>query len=263
VDVLKAAILNDLTKCVGCGACVQACQEINDLPSEPDPKRLSADVYTMVRHEGRVNVRQHCMHCLEPTCASVCPVGALQKTDIGAVIYEEDRCIGCRYCMLACPFDIPKYEWDVALPRIQKCIMCYDKRLAKGEPPACTSVCPTGATLFGDRDSLIDEARERIARHPDRYVNHIYGEHEAGGTSVLYLSPVPFAALGFKTGVQEEPYPKLTWNVLTKIPNIVTVGGVALMGVYWLINRRMTIERLQAAEAETTPSVPDEGGDER
>ena len=189
------------------------------------------------------------MHCLEPACVSVCPVTALQKTELGPVIYDESRCIGCRYCMLACPFGIPKYEWDSPLPKVQKCIMCYEKRVAGGEQPACTQVCPTGATKFGDRDALIAEARARIAAEPDRYVNHIYGVTEAGGTSVLFLSPIPFADLGFKTDVRDEPYPKLTWDILSKIPSIVSVGGVLLFGIYWVIHRRMHMEKLHAQAA--------------
>jgi formate dehydrogenase iron-sulfur subunit len=190
------------------------------------------------------------MHCLDPACVSVCPVTALQKTPEGPVIYDETRCIGCRYCMLACPFEIPKYEWDNPLPKVRKCIMCYEKRIKEGKQPACVAACPTGATKFGDRDDLITEARHRIAQHPDRYVDHIYGVTEAGGTSVLYISPVPFEKLGFKVDVQESSYPKLTWEILRKIPSIVSLGGILMIGTYWVINRRMTIARMHLSEAE-------------
>ena len=253
---MNAAILNDLTKCIGCGACTLACGEINDLPASESPRSLSSDVWTAVRQERGVNIRQQCMHCLDPACVSVCPVKALQKTDAGPVIYDESRCIGCRYCMLACPFGIPTYEWNSALPRVQKCIMCYEKRVSKGLQPACTSVCPTGATKYGDRDELIAEAQTRIAAHPDRYYDHIYGLDEAGGTSVLFLSPIAFSELGFKTDIQHEPYPKLTWDILTKIPSIVGVGGVLMFGTYWVINRRMMMERLERESAAATKDAP-------
>lgn len=238
-------ILTDLTKCIGCEACVAACKEINNLPVTPkSPKGLTDETWTCIEKRGGVNIRRQCMHCLEPTCASVCPVAALEKTPEGAVIYHEDRCIGCRYCIMACPFEIPKYEWFETKPRVRKCILCYDQRIKEGKEPACTSVCPTGATLFGERDDLLIQAKGRIKSDPKRYVNHVYGEHEAGGTSVLYISAAPFQDLGFRLVADDDtPYPKLTWNILSQIPNIVSVGGVMMIGVWWVINRRMKIER--------------------
>jgi len=251
---MKAAILTDLTKCIGCGACALACQEINGLPKRDKPSKLSETIWTAVRKEKGLNIRQQCMHCLDPACVSVCPVGALRKTSEGPVIYDESRCIGCRYCMFACPFGIPKYQWDNPLPKIQKCVMCYGKRVQKGKQPACTSVCPTGATLFGDRSALIAEARSRISREPGRYVERIFGLDEAGGTSVLYLSPIDFEKLGFKANIRHQSYPKLTWEVLSKIPSIVSVGSVALVGVYWVVNRRMMMERLRKENNGEIPS---------
>ncbi len=190
------------------------------------------------------------MHCLDPACVSVCPVGALQKTEEGPVIYEASRCIGCRYCLLGCPFEVPKYEWDSPLPKVKKCIMCYEKRLSEGKQPACTEACPTGATIFGDRDELIYEAQHRIADHPERYVDHIYGLKEAGGTSVLYLAGQPFESLGFNTNLQDSPYPALTWIVLNKIPNVVTLGGVLMCGFWWLTNRKNELARIEAGDSE-------------
>ncbi|MBN2357765.1 4Fe-4S dicluster domain-containing protein [candidate division KSB1 bacterium] len=239
---MKAAILTDLTKCIGCEACVLACKEINDNPKHTDTHILSAQTWSALEHRKGVNIRRHCMHCLEPACVSACPVLALVKTESGAVVYDADACMGCRYCMIACPFGIPKYEWDRTVPRVQKCILCYEKALQKGEQPACTKACPTGATIFGDRDELIKVAKHSIDAEPEKYHPHIYGIKEAGGTSVLYLSPVPFSELGFARLSQDDPYPRLTWNVLSKIPNIVGTGGVLLFGIWWIINRRITLE---------------------
>ena len=146
--------------------------------------------------QGDKYMRHLCMNCLDPTCASVCPVGAMQKTAEGPVTYDVTRCIGCRYCMVACPFSVPKYEWDKTNPRVRKCDMCAD-RVRAGQQTACADACPTGATKFGERDALIAEARDRIAQNPGQYINHIYGLEEVGGTSVLLLSSVPFANFGY------------------------------------------------------------------
>jgi formate dehydrogenase iron-sulfur subunit len=245
---MKAAILNDLTRCIGCEACACACKEVNDLPREQSADKLSATTWSIVEKRPRANVRRQCMHCLEPACASVCPVAALRKTPEGPVIYDESRCIGCRYCMVGCPFGIPKYEWDSPLPRVRKCIMCFEKRIKEGRQPACTAACPTGATVFGDRDELIQEARRRIQAEPGKYVDHIYGLNEAGGTSVMYLSSVPFEELGFKELVSNDPYPRLTWNILSKLPNVVSVGGVLMMGIWWLTRRKQLVEQVRRGE---------------
>lgn len=245
---MSFGILTDLTKCVGCQACVWACKEINNLPAETGAAKLTANTWTFIDQQRGVNIRRQCMHCLDPTCVSACPVAALEKTDIGPVIYHEDRCIGCRYCIMACPFEIPRYEWTSVQPRVQKCIMCYDKRVSKGRQPACTEVCPAKATLFGNRKELITIAQQRISDNPGRYVDHIYGMQEAGGTSVLYLSDIPFSELGFKTSSTNGAYPKLTWEILSKIPNVVGVGGVLMFGIWWVINRRITVEKVRKGE---------------
>jgi formate dehydrogenase iron-sulfur subunit len=234
-------LLIDFTACIGCQACAKACKEANQLPGEPGEK-LSCTDYTVVKSHDKLFYRQLCMHCLTPTCVSVCPVAALEKSPQGPVTYDGDKCMGCRYCMLACPFNIPKYEWHDPTPVVRKCIMCVH-RIEEGKETACSWACPMGATRFGERDRLLDIARGRISRHPDRYVNHIYGEKEVGGTSVLMLSSVPFAQLGFKETLPQEPLPNLTWTVLRKIPNIVLTGGIIIGGVWWVINRRMELDK--------------------
>ncbi|MBK8481570.1 MAG: 4Fe-4S dicluster domain-containing protein [Proteobacteria bacterium] len=247
---MTAAILTDLTKCVGCQACVWACKELNGLPRGDDARALSATTLTVVERHGNVNVRRQCMHCLDPACASVCPVGALHKTPEGPVAYDESKCIGCRYCMVGCPFSIPKYEWDRRVPRVQKCVMCYAELVSRGRQPACTQVCPAGATVFGQREALLTEARHRVASEPQRYIGHIYGEHEAGGTAVLYLSAVPFDQLGFPTTVRKDPYPRLTWNVLSNLPQVVSVAGVGLIGIWWIVRRRQELAATRPPEGE-------------
>jgi len=249
---MPKAMLIDTTWCVGCQACEEACKEKNNLP-DCDESDLSACKFTKVFERGDYYVRRMCMHCKEPACASVCPVGALEKLEEGPVVYHEDRCIGCRYCMQACPFQIPTYEWDEVHPRVRKCWFCDDRVLA-GEMPACAEACPAEATIFGERDELLAVARQRIAEDPDAYHHHIFGEQEVGGTSMLFLAGVPFEQIGFKSDLLEKPLPLLTWAVLSKIPDFVLVGGTALGGVAWIINRRMTLEEERIAEAERKKS---------
>ncbi len=237
---MSLGILTDVTRCVGCKACVYACKEINGLPKD-EAEKLSSGTWAVVEHRAGLNVRRQCMHCLDPACVSVCPVAALEKHPEGPVTYDEKACMGCRYCMLACPFRVPKYEWESPLPRMQKCIMCFHQRIGQGKQPACTEACPAQATMFGDRDDLIHEARARIRRNPERYVDHIYGLEEAGGTSVLYLSSLPFERIGFPMTLDTEPYPRLIWNILRTVPNIVITGGVFMFGLWWIINRRQEL----------------------
>jgi formate dehydrogenase iron-sulfur subunit len=244
---MPAALLIDTTRCVGCNACSEACKTANGLPADIDDE-LTARTWTLLRDKKGTYVRRMCMHCEEPACASVCPVGALYKTKLGPVNYDESKCMGCRYCMAACPFQVPRYEWDKALPRVQKCIGCIG-RLEKGQMPACAEACPAEATIAGDRDTLLAEAKARIRDNPGQYVDHIYGEQEVGGTNVLYMASVPFAELGFPANLPHSALPDYTWQALSKIPNVVSIGATTLLGVWWIVNRRMKLERMAAEEA--------------
>jgi Fe-S-cluster-containing dehydrogenase component len=225
-------VLVDTTMCLGCRACEQACAEANGMPPPEDevdlfeerttsPSRLTV-VNAYQTEKGRVTVKRQCMHCLQPACGAACLTAAMKKTPGGAVIWREDKCMGCRFCMISCPFDVPKFEFDSPNPQIRKCDMCFG-RLQEGEEPACVANCPTGALTFGRRTDLLEEARRRIYAEPDRYVHHIYGEHEVGGTSFLYLAPVPFEQLGFPTHLATTPYPTYAREFLYAVPLVLTV----------------------------------------
>jgi formate dehydrogenase iron-sulfur subunit len=244
---MSQGILYDSTLCVGCRECEKACAARWSLPYSETigaEEQISAHKLTAIQTHGERFSRRLCMHCNEPSCVSVCPVGAFQKTALGPVVYDQTKCIGCRYCMLACPFQVPTYEWGSRTPRVRKCDMCYDRQMA-GKPTACTEACPTQATICGDRDQLIAEARRRLAEKPDQYFPRVYGIEEAGGTSVLFLSAVPFEQLGLKTKLPHEPLPLLTWRALSLVPDVVSAGAVLLGGVYWITHRR---EKVAAAE---------------
>ncbi|MBW2148428.1 MAG: 4Fe-4S dicluster domain-containing protein [Deltaproteobacteria bacterium] len=239
----RKAMLIDIPRCENCGACEEACKEQNKLP-ENDDNGLSAYTYTKVREIKGHNVRRLCMHCNDPACLSVCPVNAFTKNPEGAVVYNANRCMGCRYCMVACPFGIPRFEWDRANPKISKCVFCFS-RISKGGQPACAEACPVEATVFGDRDDVIKLARERIKAEPGKYIDHIYGLNEVGGTSVVYISSVPFGQLGFPTNVEPVPLPQLTWKILKQVPNVVTLGALMLGGIYWITRRREEVARFE------------------
>ncbi len=250
---MSKSILVDTTRCIGCGACVSACKETNGLPPAPGDNlinlTLSDKTLNVVESHGAVFIRRFCMHCQDPTCASVCPVGAFQKTASGPVIYKEERCIGCRYCMMACPFGIPRYEWEkIWAPRVKKCTMCAPRQ-AKGLQPACTEACPVQAGIFGERDDLLREAENRIRQAPGKYFPHIYGKDEAGGTSVLFLSAVPFENLGLPVDLPHDALPNYTYRVLSKLPPMVTATAVLLGGIYWITNRREEVAQAEKKQS--------------
>jgi formate dehydrogenase iron-sulfur subunit len=253
---LSKGILTDITKCIGCLKCVSACKELHHL--EADEPRiwqkndgLSAENWTsIIQKPGDHYIRKQCRHCLEPACASVCPVGALHKTKIGAVVYDSDKCLGCRYCMIACPFGIPRYEWDKAVPHVEKCILCYD-RIKEGGQPACTNACPQKATIFGDRSELLEIAHQRIKENRGKYINKVWGEHEVGGTSVLYLSDIDLGFLSYPVNLGNKPLPEKTKPAMESVPfAFVGMGGV-MLGLNWIIRRRMELSKSKLIPAKT------------
>jgi Fe-S-cluster-containing dehydrogenase component len=259
-------VLFDATRCIGCRKCEEACNKVNELPAPPRPfadlevlqrkRRTDAKTYTVVnRYENIPGAKApvyrkiQCNHCLEPACASACFVRAFAKNSNGAVTYDETVCVGCRYCMIACPFEIPTYEYDKAFtPRIMKCTFCYP-RLIKGQLPGCVEICPAEALTFGKRRNLLMIARERIGLFPGRYIDHIYGETEMGGTAWLSLSGVPFRELGMREDLGTTPAPELTKGALSVVPVVATMWPVLLTGVYAISQRRDKIAREEKAAA--------------
>jgi formate dehydrogenase iron-sulfur subunit len=252
--ISNPCILNDITRCIGCEECVAACKKINGLPQEDPPPRaghsadgLSATRWTsIVRRPSGVNVRKQCRHCLDPACVSVCPVAALQKTPEGPVVYDKSICIGCRYCMMACPYGIPHYEWSSPNPAVCKCTMCFEK-LRSGEisAPACVTACPKEATIFGSREELLAEAHRRIAAEPGKYIDHVWGEHEFGGSRVLYISNVDLGFLAWRDPrtLGHEVLPGLTWAALRKVPYEFLGMGALMTATWWIIDRRIQLSR--------------------
>ena len=283
--------LIDIGNCIGCRACQVACKQWNETEGEQtelqsdlgfqNPAALSAKTYTLIAfHEfenaqkpGGIEsafVMQRCLHCLEPACVSACPTTALHRQDDGPVSYDEDECIGCRYCQLACPWDVPTSEWNSLAPKISKCTHCAD-RVAQPVPvafngnalpesetkrfsgtiatPACVKACPADALLYGTREEMLAEAHKRIAKRPDRYVDHVYGEKELGGTSVLYISRVPFEKLGFPT-YGEKPFPAFTKTALGAVPPAVIGVGAMLGAAYAFFRKRAHKVSLEARQSE-------------
>ncbi len=260
-------VLYDHTRCIGCRTCEAACNKVNELPPPDRPfddlsvldnkRRTDAGKYMVINRYDRIAkvkdplfARTGCNHCLEPACASSCFVRAYTKTESGAVTYDSSVCVGCRYCMIACPFNIPTFEYNKVLsPRVMKCTMCYDTRLVKGQLPGCVEACPTESFSFGKRKDLLKIARERMRRFPDRYVDHIYGESEMGGTSWLYLSGVPFRQIGMREDLGVTPAPALTSSALASVPMVVGTWPLLLMGIYAVSRRKEKIAKEEQEQA--------------
>ena len=238
---MKYGMLVDVTLCVDCGACVAACRKRNELPGPPG-QVLSESDFTVLEHHSGLTVRRLCYHCNDPACVTACPVAALIKTEEGPVTYDPGRCMGCRYCMMACPHGLPTFEWFSRTPRIRKCRFCPED-VQNGQPPPCAAACPTEATLFGERVALIKVGLERIRRAPDRYFPDIWGRDTAGGTSVMFLAPVPFDQLGLRTDLGPEPLGTLTGRLLALVPGTALSVTTVLGATYWLYRRREAVKR--------------------
>jgi Fe-S-cluster-containing dehydrogenase component len=179
--------------------------------------------------KGKVFVPWRCMHCNQPACHSACIVYALEKRDSGHVTWDK-RCIGCRLCMMSCPYQIPKHTFEEPAATIQKCNLCYG-RFLQGKIPGCVEACPTDALMFGTRRKLLEEGKRRIAQNPGKYINHIYGELEIGGTSTMYLSAVPFDQIGLRTDLGLRHYPEYSLVYLSAIPFIAGLTPIAMLGI--------------------------------
>jgi len=258
------SVLHDTTRCIGCRRCEMGCQKVNNLPLPKRPlddltvldkkRRTSADVWTVV-NKYKVGgkdafCKTQCNHCLDPACAAACFVKAFQKDPSGAVTYDQDLCVGCRYCMIACPFNIPGFMYYEAWhPYVRKCTLCLP-RLKEGKLPGCVQSCPMDALTFGKRADLLKVAKKRIEARPDVYKNHVYGEFEAGGTNWLYISGAPFSQVGLDESIINRPYAELTAGALGAVPMVIGVWPVLLGGAYMISKRREAVAKEEIHEAE-------------
>ncbi|MBI3784732.1 MAG: hydrogenase 2 operon protein HybA [Deltaproteobacteria bacterium] len=251
-------MLYDSTRCIGCKACMVACNEANDLTPDTaasgglwhmpvDLNEHAKNIIKLYRDTAKGEqsfVKRQCMHCLDPACVGACMLGALQKGDYGIVRYNPDLCIGCRYCEMGCPFNILKFEWSKAVPKMVKCELCRH-RIAEGKGPACCEVCPVGAVIYGKRADLLAEAHRRIAERPDFYVQRVYGEHEVGGTQVLYLTHVDFEKLGLPA-YGDDSVPERARS----LQHTIYKGFIAPVALYGLLAAVMIRNRKSSGAAE-------------
>ncbi len=262
-------MLVDTTECIGCRKCEWACAKANGLTELPveayedaavfdQPRRMTADAYTVVNRYPNpadpakpIFAKVQCMHCLKPACASACIVGALRRQESGAVTYDAWKCMGCRYCMVACPFQVPAYEYDNPLtPMVRKCTFCFERVMTENKKPACAEICPPMCLTFAKRSELLGLAREKIASNTERYVQHVYGEREVGGTSWMYLTGQPATQLGMLE-LGEKPIPQLTET----IQHSVFKFGVPPLLLFGLLGAAMkTLGKNEPVDSETMPS---------
>lgn len=260
-------MLYDSTLCIGCRACVTKCKEVSGLPVDREllggapydaPRDLSETTKNIIKlyenGDTRAFMKMQCMHCIDPACVSVCMAGALHKTDNGIVAYDKDVCVGCRYCQVACPFDVPKFNWLEAFPLIIKCEMCRHRE----EGPACAEFCPRGAVKYGKLVDLLETAHARLEESPDRYEPDVYGEDDGGGTHVLYLSPkgVTFNDLGLPE-LPEEPLPHMSESV----QHTIYAGFAAPAALYGLLMFAQFRNRKKNAAEKGETSSGRKGGD--
>ncbi len=250
------AVIYDATRCIGCRSCVRACQSANNLPAAQHqykdvdfnmPEKLSENNWTVIQVCGKKNgagptddwsfIKKNCMHCNEPACASACPVAALRKTKDGTVIYEESRCIGCRYCLLACPYHVPQYQWKDRMPRVRKCNWCRQ----------CVDACPVGALVQGKRKDMIVEAHRRIDAEPGRYINRVYGENEAGGACQLILADMEHTKLGLPN-LSSAARSSYADKIMKGLPGWIIGLGLFLGGLY-------RMEQHQRKPEDSTPVI--------
>ena len=258
-------VIVDLTRCVGCRSCEAACNKEQKLPRPAEPfddysvfehmehgqKRRTDEAHYTVVNKYELPEIDHplfrkiqCNHCNEPACLTSCFVNAYTKTPEGAVIYNPKVCVGCRTCMVACPFYIPAFRYSSAFhARIMKCIFCYDTRLKYGKPPACVEACPQEALTFGKRKEILDLAHHRIRENPGKYVDYVYGEHEVGGTSWMYLSSVPFDKLGMDMHLPREPILKFVKDFLAIVPMVLTILPALFAGIHLLATRKDAMQQ--------------------
>ena len=263
-------VVVDLTRCVGCRSCEAACNKEQGLPEPEKPfddfsvfdelmhgqkRRTDETRYTVVNRfdvpglDHPLFRKKQCFHCNEPACLTSCFVNAYTKTPEGAVIYNQKVCVGCRTCMIACPFYIPTFKYSSSFkPSIMKCIFCYDTKLKEGKAPACVDACPQEALTFGKRSDMLEVAKQRIRMEPGKYVDHVYGEHEAGGTSWMYISPAPFDQVGLDTHVPKEPILNFVKGFLAIVPMVLTIWPALFCGFHLLATKKDKIKETQTDE---------------
>ncbi len=251
----RYGFLIDASYCIDCRTCMVACSVQNEVPMDSTRIWIKETGVTGTFPDlQRFTAPYHCMHCKDPSCVSACTVGALQRNADGMVTYDQDLCIGCRYCIYACPFEVPNYEWDRTFPLVVKCDMCVS-RVGEGGQPACAATCPTGAIKFGKYEDMLAEAHKRINENPGKYVDHVYGENENGGTSTLYISPVPFEELGFPIAGTTSP----AYNNRLVTEGTPMVAGMMLVG---LSGAYLTIKHMREEAAKDREEEAEATGEE-